>query len=594
MPKKFNDARVISILLFLLLLPACAAPANTQRFNADTVEWVHIDDIADTYYYEGDLDAEQAQLKNWLDSDGNWDEIQKYLDNLTEANLQVISALGIQDIYSIKDVNDLNAQKAYEKLSTLSDTLYDHQKSMIKLVIESKYVNNFTKLYGQDIVNCINAEEGVDLDIPEENLIIQQRQDAFVADYNLTYKGEDWTFQKLWEDEELSDEDYWTINDGLCAKKNKALGELLLSLVKARNEAVDDAGLGDYPTLMHQAYSYRDYSLEDVISLCEEIKNSKLPEILGKVNEAYKSEYNNYHELNNSIVEYNGTAGIDFFKQLAEVTRTRSETIGKIAAGLQENKLYFYDSYKNGVYAPMMMPLTAYGLGAIYTPKDSTVLDSQALYHEFGHFCNAVIAAPKGNVEKLRDLFIGGGIPLELDSYGMENLILQDYETIYGDYAPAVKLYFLQYALHCIISSALYSEFEISLYRDPPESLEEANARFTDLEEAYGGNLSLEGIPQGMTWAEVSHYFSSQLYYPNYLTAMLPAMGSMVNSMESTEDQYDKYIHLLEIGGSLPYRELLKEVGMQDPFNEGVVEALSVDIEKYVDKTIANFNTYRQ
>ena len=592
---KINYSRIISILLCLVLMTACAAPATTEKFDVNTIEWVHIDDIADTYTYAGDFATEQAQLKAWVASPGNWPKIQQYLDELTEATLQVYSAQGLQDIHTLKNVNDVKEQQDAQEIDELSDKIYDHQKNMTKLVVESQYLNQFSERYGEDIVDYIQGDTTDELDVPGESSIIQQGQIAFVSDYHFVYKGEDWTFNKLWNyTGDLSSEDYWAINDGLCAEKNNALGTLLISLIEERNRAVHNAGIEDYPTYAHQTYTFRDYSLDEVLGLCEAVKNSRLPDLFTKVTKAYNAEYNNTYALNDSVFKNKDMSEVDVFKEISGVTGKRSETIGKIAESLSENKLYFHDNYTDGAYAPMMAPLPAYGLGIIYVPKDVPISDEQILFHEFGHFCTSVITAPKDPVAKMRDIVIGSEIPTELDSYGMQMLLLQDYSDLFGEDAPAVKLYFLQYVLYNIVSSALYSEFEISLYIDPPESVEEANARFSDLEEAYGNNIDRPDIPNGMLWAEVPHYFSSPLYYPNYLTAMMPTVGSMLNSKESVEQQYERYIHLLQIGSSSPYRELLKEVSMPDPFNPGVVETLSADMERLVDETIFDFNTYTQ
>lgn len=75
----------------------------------------------------------------------------------------------------------------------------------------------------------------------------------------------------------------------------------------------------------------------------------------------------------------------------------------------------------------------------------------------------------------------------------------------------------------------------------------------------------------GARWILQGHLFGAPFYYLDYGLAQLVAWQLWLDSLEDRESAMARYLTLCEQGGTKPFRQLVLEAGLKDPFDEAVI-----------------------
>ena len=214
-----------------------------------------------------------------------------------------------------------------------------------------------------------------------------------------------------------------------------------------------------------------------------------------------------------------------------------------------------------------MREMELYDIG---TDGENGFQDFFSLTHEFGHFAAAL-------EEEVPWLYRPNCVDVcEIQSQGLELLMLHYKEELFGDLAEDAQLQNLGNTMDSIVAGALLDEFETTVYENPDLTLEEMNQLFGDLNAQYDQWYFVNDEDgQCFSWVDIGHLYHQPLYYIGYAASAYPAMQLWLKSQTDWQGAVNCYMELSAMGVSYPYQAALDECGLQSIFEEGALEEMT-------------------
>jgi M3 family oligoendopeptidase len=208
----------------------------------------------------------------------------------------------------------------------------------------------------------------------------------------------------------------------------------------------------------------------------------------------------------------------------------------------------------------------------IYANQTGTPADVTVLVHEAGHALQKWRSRDI-DLMMLRQPTLEAG---EVHSMTLELLAHPWAEHFFGDTADAYRTQHLRSQFLAVPYMAAVDDFQHRLYDPSRETLTDATERGT-----IWGNLVDEYLP-GIDWASTPwyrrtfwlrqhHITTKPFYYLDYALAQVVSWQLWLDSLEDRDSAHERYLNLCSLGGSVPFRTLLREANLGDPFDPAVV-----------------------
>lgn len=129
-------------------------------------------------------------------------------------------------------------------------------------------------------------------------------------------------------------------------------------------------------------------------------------------------------------------------------------------------------------------------------------------------------------------------------------------------------------------------EFQHWVYENPDVSPEQRRAAWRRIESKYlpqrdyGDNAFLDG---GGFWFRQGHIFEDPFYYIDYTLAQVCAFEFWGKSRADRDSAWRDYLKLCNLGGSLPFTELVKASGLHNPFADGTIKLIMKPVSDWLD-----------
>ena len=153
------------------------------------------------------------------------------------------------------------------------------------------------------------------------------------------------------------------------------------------------------------------------------------------------------------------------------------------------------------------------------------------------------------------------------------------------------KMYYshLAEALKFIPYGTLVDHFQHVVYEHPEYTPEERHAAWKELSLKYMPWAKLDGeIPfygEGMAWQKQLHIYVSPFYYIDYCLAQTVSLEYWAMMQEDQKKAWEHYMAYTCQGGTATFTELLKNAGMESPFEgdtlKNVAHAAKTWLENY-------------
>ena len=88
---------------------------------------------------------------------------------------------------------------------------------------------------------------------------------------------------------------------------------------------------------------------------------------------------------------------------------------------------------------------------------------------------------------------------------------------------------------------------------------------------------------EGKGWQRQSHIYKRPFYYIDYCLAQTVALQFWARIRKDKKAAFDTYMAYTRLGGSLVFTDLLKEAGLDSPFDENCLKTICEEAEKFLD-----------
>lgn len=516
--------KLLALVLALVLLTGCAA--LTAALNG--TEMVHYRDMK---YTRPDMAAMEAALDQAIElsrQENTRENLRQLLDAIYgfyDHYDSFYTNYSLADIRTCQDLTDIYWEEEYtwclertpEAEAMLEELYMALAKSPCRSSLESDVY------FGAGYFNAYEGESTYD----EGFLALLDREAELTSQYY------DLSAAAL-EYEYASDDYYDFCADGMA--------QLLVDLIRVRNEIAVYFGYEDYPLFANDFYYYRDYTPEQAEQYLHEIETQLVPlyrELEMDALEDYHSEEQTFSFVKAAAKNMGGTV---------EEAFRLMETAG----------LYDITYGENKYNASFELYLPAYYEPFLFVNPAMTRYDCLTLSHEFGHFCNDY--ACYGSY--------AGVDVLEFFSQGMEYLML-----CYGEDTEDLTQMKMADSLCLFVEQAAFARFEQEMYRLPEEQLtpEGLYALYEATVLDYGFETVVYDRREFVT---ITHFYTNPMYILSYIFSNDAAM--QLYQLEQEEAGAGLTLFETNLASQQPwFLAFLEEAGLESPFSPGRVKEIA-------------------
>lgn len=219
----------------------------------------------------------------------------------------------------------------------------------------------------------------------------------------------------------------------------------------------------------------------------------------------------------------------------------------------------------------------------IFANFNGTQHDVEVVTHEAGHAFEAYLnrdRVPMGTVAPSLEA-------CEVHSMSMEYFAEAFAEEFFGKDAKKYLYSHLTGGLTFIPYGTMVDHFQHIVYENPDLTPAERHAKWKELIGIYQPWMRLDGdIPfyaEGQNWQRQHHIYSLPFYYIDYCLAQTVALQFWNRIQKDQNDAWKHYMAYTSQGGSVVFTELLKNAGLDSPFEGDCLKQVCETAAAYLD-----------
>lgn len=478
-----------------------------------------------------------------------------------------------------------------EKEPIYSNLVLNYQKKLY----DSPYRDYLEKKIGPvAFKNMELAQKAMD----EKLIPLMQEENTLTMEYNkliagakIDFDGKELNLSLLrpyliHEDREVR-ANAWSKMSAFFQENAEKLDEIFDKLVKNRTAQAKEMGYDNYLELGYYRMNRNCYGKEEVETFRKQIKEVFVPfasklhdrrrERLGLDKLSFIDEQVYFKNGNPAPIgtpEEIMAAGQQMYSELSPETKEFFDF-------MMENQLFDVLGRKTKRAGGYMTYLPLYQAPFIFANFNGTSGDVDVITHECGHAFQGYLSG-KDPIKEHADI---GMETAEIHSMAMEFFAEKWMPLFFGERAEDYRAMHLEDAAAFIPYGCMVDEFQHIVYENPQMTPGERKAAWTKLEKEYKPHLDYgEDIffGQGGFWQKQLHIYNYPLYYIDYCLAQTCALQYKVKMDADFKAAWESYLKLCKLSASDFYTNMIKEVGLDSPFEEGSIKKIVEKLEKYV------------
>lgn len=482
------------------------------------------------------------------------------------------------EFYSAEnDYYDQNMPAAEQFSTRLSQAVMDSrfQELTLKELGETYFLNArlAQKAFSPEIAE----------DMAEENRL-QSEYQKLIASARIQFDGQTVNLSRLTPFKESPDREVrqraWEAESKFMEENGEKLDEIFDKLVKTRTRMAKKLGFNSFTEVAYCRLKRASYGRKETDAFCEQVRR----EIVPLATHLIKLQ----HDRNNiadamiwdrslSFKEGNpcpqGTPeeifekGRKMYSELSPVTAEFIEFM--LSNGLFD--VLSRDGKASGGYCTSIPDFQA---PFVFANFNGTAGDVEVLTHECGHALNSYISLRK--VKYIEQEEPSYDIA-EIHSMGMEFMTYPFMGLFFGDKKDKFIYQHLASAIIFLPYGCMVDRFQHIVYDNPELTPQERHKEWLKLEAAYRPDIDYGNISyfaKGGWWQRQLHIYMHPFYYIDYCLAQSAAFMLYNIMRENYEAGWEKYIALVNKGAELTYTQLLAEMGLDSPFEEGALRRI--------------------
>lgn len=224
-----------------------------------------------------------------------------------------------------------------------------------------------------------------------------------------------------------------------------------------------------------------------------------------------------------------------------------------------------------------------YDVPFIFANFNGTASDVETVTHEAGHAFAYWMNRKRVPSECVWPSMEG----CEVHSMSMEFFAWRNAADFFGSDTRKFLYSHLSGALTFIPYGTMVDHFQHIVYEKPDMTPAERHAEWKELLGEYMPWMKLDGdIPfysEGEGWQRQIHIYQVPFYYIDYCLAQTVALEFWAMIQDDPKNAWEHYMAYTCQGGSKVFTELLKNAGLESPFDEACLRAVCEKASKWLD-----------
>lgn len=465
------------------------------------------------------------------------------------------------------------------------------------VIRESKYLKQLKEVYPKTYfmkneMDLKTFSKDIIEELQEENVLVS-KYSQLMGTIQIEFEGKTYSLAGFGSKLVDLDEDvrkramnkYW---ESITAKEED-LDDLYDKLVKLRTKIAKKLGYENFIELGYYRMQRLDYTQTDVELYREQI----LHDIVPLASELYKRQQQRIgvdrleiHNLNfefksgNPKPRGNSQELVTKAKQMYRELSPETETFFNF---MVKHQLLDLDAKQGKAPGGYCTFIDDYAAPFIFANFNGTRGDVDVLTHEAGHafqvYSSKSIEPSSCRWPTLESC--------EIHSMSMEFFTWPWMPLFFEDDAEKYYYVHLSGAIKFLPYGVLVDHFQHEVYRNPDMSKNERKQVWRTLEKKYLPHLDYSGVDlleRGGWWFKQGHVFSSPFYYIDYTLAQVCALQFFSRIQVKDENAFADYYHICKLGGTLPFTEIVKAANLNNPFKEGSLSQVKLQVKQFLDK----------
>lgn len=502
----------------------------------------------------------------------------------------------MREICMIRNDGDMT-DPYYEKEQEFSD---EHEPIFEKLIVDyqkklltSKYRPYLEEKIGPVAFKNIEiAQKTVDdkiLGLMAEEKKLEAVYNKLLATAKIDWKGETLNLSLMTPYLHSADrnvrKEAWDKYSDFLASHVEEFDDIYDKLVKNRTAQGQAMGHENYLPLGDARMNRNCYSRSDMQEFRKQVKRDMVP-FAEKLHEKRRKRLGLSHltYIDEGVYFLNGNpAPIGSPSEILEKGR---KMYGELSPETREfmnfmcdNELFDVEGRKTKKTGGYMTDIPDYRSPFIFANFNGTSGDVDVITHECGHAFQGYLAY-EDPIREHRDITMETA---ETHSMSMEFFTEPWMELFFGDRANDYREMHFEDAVIFIPYGTMVDEFQEICYQDTGLSPRERRAVWRDLERQYKPHLDYRGnayFEEGGFWQKQHHIYDCPLYYIDYCIAGTDALQYKNWMDRDFKGVWESYLKLCRLSASQFFTDLLKEVGLENPFEDGVLRDVVKELEK--------------
>ena len=475
--------------------------------------------------------------------------------------------------------------------------IQEFNQEWTKALLDSPFKDNFAKKYGN--IMFLNAEIDLKTFSPEIIPMMQEENELttayekLLAGAQIPFEGKIYTISQMSPFKNDKDDARrlaaWKA-EGQWYKDNQAeLDRLYDKLVHLRDQMGKKLGYTDFTELGYYRMRRNCYDKQDVQKFREAVQKYVVP-VAAKIYERQAERLGKSYPLSyaDAAIEFRSgnpkpkgnpdeivASGKKFYDWLSPET---SEFFNHMI----DDELMDLLSTKGKQGGGYCTSFQDYKTPFIFANFNGTQHDIEVITHEAGHAFAAYLNRNRVPYECIWPSLEA----CEVHSMSMEFFAEAFSEEFFGEDAGKYNYSHLADALCFIPYGTMVDHFQHIVYENPELSPAERHAKWKELVQIYQPWLKLDGeIPfysEGEGWQRQHHIYSSPFYYIDYCLAQTVALQFWNLIQKDQKGAWQHYMAYTKQGGSVVFTKLLKNAGLESPFQESCLRGICDTAAKYL------------
>lgn len=525
----------------------------------------------------------------------NIEQVKECIKKVDEIRRFVSTQVSLVEIRHTIDTYDEFYTKEQEFLDTVLPTLEKYYEKINRALLESEFLDelkqNFPETFFlQKEMDLRAFDSAIVEDMQEENRLMTSYQ-ALIASAKIPFDGEIYNLSSLEVKTNSFNREvrkqallaYWNWFE----KHEEKIAQLFDQMIKVRTRMAQKLGYKNFIELGYARMHRYDYDKNDVDKYRQQILEDVVPLCTGLYDcQRRRLGYDTLHAWDEKIEFSQGNPApkynrVELVKRAQSMYHELSKETGIFFDFMIEHDLLDLDSKPGKAAGGYCTFMPDYKSPFIFANFNQTQHDVEVLTHEAGHAYQ---------IFESRDIYPSDCIWATYESCEIHSMSMEFFTYPWMDrfFEEDTKRYYYSHmagSLKFLPYGVLVDHFQHEVYAYPEMTHQQRMDTWRRLEKEYLPHKNYDEIDileRGGWWMRQSHIFMSPFYYIDYTLAQVCAMQFWSRMENKDPKAFEDYQRICRIGGTLPFRKIVKAAGLKVPFEDGCLAQVTKRVSQWL------------